>query len=99
MIVLLRDRTELIVTKKVASTIAQSLKKSLDGYITINGILVNKRFIDMIKPGGITEADGIPNEPNRRIRQDNRSEQEQYRAARKKANEIRKKIIKKVSMK
>ena len=100
MIILLRDRTELIVDQKTGEKVAASLNRSSDGYITVNGTLIKKTFIEMIKPGGITEADTREqNDPNKRLKSDNRSEKEQYRAARKKAEEIRKNLKKKVSLK
>lgn len=100
MIIVLRDRSELIVSQKTGENVAKSLQKSLDGYLTINKHLINKRFIDMIKPGGITEADvREQNDPNKRLKQDNRSDDEQHKAARKKANEIRRKLKKKMSLK
>lgn len=98
MIVVLQDRTQLVVDKKTADAIAKSLNKSSDGYLTINGNLIKKTFINMIKQGGITEADYSKAQNNNLLKSDNRSDEEQYKAARKKAEEIRKKLSKKISI-
>lgn len=95
MIVVLQDRTELLVSQKTADAIARSLSKSSEGYMTINGELIKKSFIVRIKKGGITEADmPKPNDPNKRLKSDNRTEEEQWKAGRKASASVRE-ILKK----
>lgn len=95
--ILLKDGTEMIVDKKTAEAIERSIEKSPQGFIRVNGSLINKTFINAIKPGGVTEASY--DEKAKKLKADNRSDGERYKAARKKSNEIRKKLSKKLDIK
>lgn len=85
------DRTEIIVSKEVGLKLGKSLAKSTDGMVTINGYMLKKSAIAYIAPGGYTEAD-MPEQKvdsTKRLKSDNRTEAEQYKAARKAAAAVK----------
>jgi hypothetical protein len=97
-IIKLFDRTDIVVTKHVADKLRESLLKSPEGMVTISDYMIKKSAIAYIKPGGYTQAD-IPQQTDaKRLQADNRSEDEQYQSARKKAEKIRKDLYKKMSV-
>ena len=52
MIVKLFDKTELVISKNAADRLASSLKRDPQGYVTLNGMVIKKTAIALIKPGG-----------------------------------------------
>lgn len=57
MIVKLFDKTELTISQNAAMRLTESLQRDPQGYVTLNGIVIKKTAIAMIKPGGRTEPD------------------------------------------
>lgn len=89
------DRTEIIVSKTDGEKLERLLLRSQDGYVKINGITLKKSGILKIEQGGYTEADIVkPIDPDNRLKRDNRSDAEQYKAARKAAEIAKKTLIK-----
>lgn len=90
MIVVLFDKREIIVTKAEAEKIEQAIARSEEGRLKIRDYFVKKSAIAYIKPGGYTEADmPKPLPTSRQLRSDSRSEDEQYRDARKASDIVR----------
>jgi hypothetical protein len=95
--VILFDHREFVVSKDEGEKLTRSLAKGTDGFITLNGAFIKKTAIAYVMQGGVTEADlPKPNDPSRRIKSDNRSEDEQYQSARK-ASDIARAKLKKVA--
>jgi len=93
MILVLFDRTEIIITKEQAQKVDIFLNSD-SKYLRINGYTLTPQAIRLVKPGGYTEVDLPPIERSHRLQADNRPEEEQYSSARQQAESI-KDIVKK----
>jgi hypothetical protein len=51
-IVKLFDKTELIISQNAADKLTASLRRDPQGYVTINGMVIKKTAIALVKPGG-----------------------------------------------
>jgi hypothetical protein len=59
MIVKLFDKTELTISTNAAVKLTESLQRDPQGYVTINGMVIKKTAIAMIKPGGEVLANAV----------------------------------------
>lgn len=87
--IILNDRKELIVSDERGKKLKQSLVNGSDGFVEINDTLIKKSSIARIEPGGYTEADLPSRTDHKQLKADNRTEEEQYIAARGKAESVR----------
>lgn len=97
MIIHFKDRSTLVVTKKQWEQIKQMRSQGKEWIDLKNPVAeFDPSYIWKVEDGGISEADIRPsNDPNKRINQDNRSEEEQEKAAEKMKRKIRAQLKKK----
>ena len=88
--IVLRPHYEIIISDEQEEEVLKFIESD-DYAITVNGTTITKPSIAYIKPGGYTQPDVHKEiiDPSRRLKTDNRTEEEQHAAARKKAESLR----------
>lgn len=90
--VVLFDRSEYVVTQAQGEKLKKSLADTSSQFVTIQGAMIKKSAIAMVKPGGYTLADMPPQHDGKRLKADNRTDEEIHEAARKAAEKVRAKL-------
>lgn len=90
---ILKPYYEILITKEQEQQILEFLGSD-DFAITVNGTTFSKSSFSRIEPHGASQVDSPIVGPGRRLKADNRSDDEQYKAARKASDIARKQLHK-----
>lgn len=97
--VVLFNRHEYVISNAAGEKLKRAIEKSSEGFVTLNGDMVRKSAIALIKAGGNSEADLHPKvDAHHRLGTDTRTDDEKYKAARA-ASEIARKRVEEIKAK